>query len=329
MGTRQLELLRRWTLRPDPEDVGLGQEWWETPPKDGWVSCRADEPWQKVLGESFHGVGWYRRRARLPKKWLKGGRDAHPTEKEAGGRDAHPTGGRGGGQRIWLRFGAVATDCRVWVNGIEVGQHTGDFVPFEFDITDALGGSERCEIVCRVDEIKGSPPVTVGKEPWGGHITKGFHDVLGLQHGGIWGGVSVRVTGAIAVRPNGVSAHADAETGEVCVRVELHAHQAEGAAEVILVEPGTGRQQRGRVTIPLGVASVEVPFRCKRVHHWSPEDPILGNIHATVRTSGIAYRDEAIARFAFRTVTIGGRDNRRILLNGKPLLIRGVLDWCV
>jgi hypothetical protein len=305
MGARQLELLRRWTLRPDPDDAGLGERWWETPPTDGWVSCRTDEPWQVALGESYHGVAWYRRRARLPRKWL------------------------GNGQRTWLRFGAVATECRVWVNGTEVGQHTGDYIPFEFDVTDALGESERCEIVCRVDEIKGEPPEVWGEEPWGGHITKGFHDVVGLQHGGVWDGVSVRSTGFIAVRPNGLSTFANAASGEVRVRVELHDHQAEGAVEVILVEPGTARQQRGRATIPMGAGVAEVSFQCKTVHRWSPDDPVLGNIHASVRTSGAGARDEAIARIAFRTVTVGGRDNRRVLLNGSPLLIRGVLDWCV
>ncbi|VAX39911.1 beta-galactosidase, partial [hydrothermal vent metagenome] len=140
MGARTLELLRRWTLRPDPEDVGLGQEWWDTPPKDGWVSCRADEPWQKVLGGAFDGVAWYRRRARLPRKWL----------------------GRNQCIRLW--FGAVATDCRVWVNGVEVGTHIGDAVPFEFDITEALDGNERCEIVCRVEQIRGHRPESPSHE---------------------------------------------------------------------------------------------------------------------------------------------------------------------
>ena len=305
MGARQLELLRRWTVRPDPDDLGLAGRWWETPPRDGWLSARTDEPWQVPLSDSFHGVAWYRRRARLPRKWL------------------------GGGQRVRLGFGAAATDCRVWVNGVEIGRHTGDYVPFEFDITDTLGDSEHCEVLCRVDEIKGSPPKVWGQEPWGGHITKGFHDVLSLQHGGIWGGVSVRATGPIAIRPNGLSAAADPQTGEVRVRLELQPQQAGGVAEVVLVEPGTGRQQHARCSIEPGARTAEIVFTCPTVHRWSPESPTLGDIHAAVRTKGIPARDEATARFAFRTLEVGGRDNRSILLNGSPLLVRGMLDWCV
>jgi hypothetical protein len=305
MGARQLDLLRRWTVSPDPDNSGVDARWWENPPREGWVSCRTDEPWQKTLGHAYHGVAWYRRRARLPAKWL------------------------GQGQRVWLRLGAVATDCRVWVNGVEVGSHAGDYVPFEFDITDALGEDEHCEIVCRVDEIKGSPPKVWGQEPWGGHITKGFHDVLSLQKGGVWGGVSARATGPVSVRPNGLSAVADPATGEVWVRLEFEPHEAGGVAEIVLVEPGTGEQQRGRVTIEPGASTAEAVFVCPTVHLWSPDEPTLGDIHATVRTKGVPARDEAICRFAFRTFEVGGRDNRRILMNGRPLLLRGMLDWGV
>ncbi|MDQ7014223.1 MAG: hypothetical protein Q9O74_10040 [Planctomycetota bacterium] len=171
MGTRQLDLLRRWTLLPDPDDVGVARSWWEQPPTEGWVSCRTDEAWQHSLGDEFQGVAWYRRRARLPKKWL------------------------GGGKRVRLRFQSVATDCRVWVNGTEVGSHTGDHVPFEFDITDALDSSERCEIVCRVEHRRGVPHETRVQDPHDGHAPRGRQDVPSVQHGGIWGGVAVCVTG--------------------------------------------------------------------------------------------------------------------------------------
>ncbi len=39
------------------------------------------------------------------------------------------------GQRFKLRFSAVYSLCRAWINGVEVGRHEGGFVPFEFDVT--------------------------------------------------------------------------------------------------------------------------------------------------------------------------------------------------
>lgn len=305
MRARELELLRRWTLRADTDDRGLDERWWENPPADGWLSCRTDEPWQKVLGGEFHGVAWYRRRARLPRRWLEGG------------------------GRVWLRFGAAATDCRVWVNGREVGGHTGDYVPFQLDITEALAGEERCEIVCRVDEIKGVPPKVWGQEPWGGHITKGFHDVLSVQHGGLWEGVEARETGPLAIRPNGVAAIADPETGVVLVRVELEPHDQPGSLEVELTEPGTGRTYRAKTSVAPEAPEAQVRIACEERRLWSPDSPVLGRVRAVARAEGAGPRDEAEMTFAFRRAEVGGPENRTILLNGKPLLIRGMLDWCV
>jgi beta-galactosidase/beta-glucuronidase len=70
---------------------------------------------------SLSGVGravgpdnrlWHRRACRPPSAWA--------------------------GQRIWLRFDAVDWDTTVWVNGQQVGRHSGGYDPFAFDITGAL-----------------------------------------------------------------------------------------------------------------------------------------------------------------------------------------------
>ena len=60
--------------------------------------------------QDHRGVGWYRRRFTLPPEWR--------------------------GRRIHLRFLAVAAKARVWVNGVEVGEHLGAYSAFSFDITD-------------------------------------------------------------------------------------------------------------------------------------------------------------------------------------------------
>ncbi|MDD3788412.1 MAG: beta-galactosidase, partial [Petrimonas sp.] len=42
--------------------------------------------------------------------------------------------------KVLLHFGAVDWKADVWVNDIKVGQHTGGYTPFSFDITPALKG---------------------------------------------------------------------------------------------------------------------------------------------------------------------------------------------
>ncbi len=303
MPADSLGLLRRWSVRHDPNDAGLCERWWEHPPRDGWVSTRTDEPWQIGLGEATTGIAWYRRRARLPARWLAPGR------------------------RAWLRFEAVATDCTAWVNGVEVGSHSGDYLPFQFDVTEALAGSERVEIVCRVDQVVGRRPEKVGEEPWIGHVTKGFHDVISLQHAGIWGGVSVRQTGSPAIRPDGLAVFADPSSGTVRLRVELEPGHEGGRAVFRARAPGTGEAVETEARFEPGATTIDANMRVASVARWSPTDPHLGEAVVIVRGRAPGPPDIDRVRFAFRTIETGGPGNTRVLLNGRPLLVRGVLDW--
>ena len=55
---------------------------------------------------------WYERTFTVPSKWK--------------------------GKRILLHFGAVDWSAEIWVNGKNLGRHTGGFTPFTIDITSAL-----------------------------------------------------------------------------------------------------------------------------------------------------------------------------------------------
>ena len=60
------------------------------------------------------------------------------------------------GKRLLLHFGAVDCDCRVWVDGSEVGSHSGGQTSFEFDITDSLAPEQEAHriIVVVRDELR-------------------------------------------------------------------------------------------------------------------------------------------------------------------------------
>ena len=69
---------------------------------------------------------WYERSFKVPAKWR--------------------------GNKILLHFGAVDWKAEVWVNGIKVGEHTGGFTPFCFDITSALKRSGRQTLRIKVTD---------------------------------------------------------------------------------------------------------------------------------------------------------------------------------
>jgi hypothetical protein len=312
------DLSGSWSVRIDRDRMGEAQGWqsspWPDPPEGEKNPATVTVPgaWQTSLGVEEHGVVWHRRR--------------------------EPVAPAGPGQRLWLRFEAVATDCRVWVNGREVGRHVGDYLPFQFEVTEAARASRdgAMEITARIDEIKGDRPEVVGRDPWIGHITKGFHDVLSVQHGGIWDRVTLRRTGSAAIRPGGVWANAEAATGRVRIVIELEEGAGGGVAQVEIRQVSDGERVAAAETIVApGAREVAMDVRVRNAQLWSPQSPALYEARVRMIDEGVdaadaeAASDEHTVRFGFRTIATGGEDNTRILLNGRPITIRGVLDWGV
>ena len=85
----------------------------------------------------FHAAVWYRRTFELSDAELAG--------------------------RVLLHFGAVDYKCKVYINGTEVGRHTGGYVSFFFDITDAAKAGENTVVVYAEDDSR-DPMIPIGKQ---------------------------------------------------------------------------------------------------------------------------------------------------------------------
>ena len=68
-------------------------------------------------------------------------------------------------KKILLHFGAVDWKADVWVNGIKVGNHTGGFTPFSFDITAALVAKGDNQLMVKVWD-----PTDDGYQPRGKQV---------------------------------------------------------------------------------------------------------------------------------------------------------------
>jgi hypothetical protein len=70
------------------------------------------------------------------------------------------------GGRVLLHFGAVDQSCTVWVNGVEVGRHTGGYLPFTVDVTEQLASAgEPVETIeVRVRDLSETAPHARGKQ---------------------------------------------------------------------------------------------------------------------------------------------------------------------
>ncbi|QOI99187.1 MAG: hypothetical protein HRU70_01250 [Phycisphaeraceae bacterium] len=262
--------------------------------------------WHHILGHAFQGSATVSRTIPI----------------DAGLAQAHAD------DRLWIDLDSVATELTASINGRPVGHHAGDFVPIRFEIPwDAVAtGSARIDL--RIDEVHANRPAP-GVLTENGHITKGFKDVLSLQHAGVWGGVSLRRTGPVAIEPDGVHLVADPADGSVIVRVETDrapGWSGRGRVIVSVREVGGATRDVATADAPLAAGETELRLRVESPKPWSPDAPALYAADVRVECDGRT-SDAWDGRFGFRRVEAGGTDGTRILINGVPTLIRGILHW--
>ncbi|MFI6795753.1 glycoside hydrolase family 2 protein [Streptosporangium canum] len=206
--------------------------------------------------------------------------------------------------RVLLHFGAVDQTCRVLLNGAEVGGHTGGYLPFTCDITDALhDGENTLTVAVRDDSDTGHHARGKQKLKRGG--------IWYTAQSGIWQSVWAECVPAVHVERLTLTPH----LGEGCVEVTVHA-EAAGEARVEILAAGVAV---ARAVVPVG-QPVRVPIPDARP--WSPEDPFLYDV--TVELGA----DRVRSYVGMRSFSVGPDENGvpRLLLNGRPYFHAGILD---
>ncbi|MCC6227791.1 MAG: hypothetical protein IT432_01035 [Phycisphaerales bacterium] len=295
--SRTIDLGGAWRCRADTENRGVCERWFATTLDEAWVVIDLPAPAQRVLGLDHKGVSWYQRQ--------------------------EPAPALESGERLWVCCESAATDAEFWVNGRSIGRNVGDYIPFRFEVPrEVVSGT--LNIVARVDQIHAPAPAP-GVLVQNGHITKGFHDVLSVQHAGLWGRVTMRVTGPAAIRPGGVRIIADPDGGKVRVLVEL-VDARPASVRVRIADPDGHEVATLEGDVASGAASLELSGSVVSACPWSPDEPLLYHACVEVLCRGVC-SDSRDVRFGFRSVRVGGPNNSRILLNDHPFQIRGVLHW--
>ena len=201
-----------------------------------------------------------------------------------------------------LYFGAVNYDCHVWVNGKKAGHHVGGFTAFNYDISDLLVEGENTVIV-KVDNKRHADAVpTLIFDWWNyGGITRDVKLVKVPK-------VYLEDYSLQLVKSEGVKN----KYRQICFSAKLS--QAEIGHQVLIHIPELQLKQllttdaEGQVT-----AMLRVP--AKKLQLWSPENPKLYRVELSLDNSTIG--DE----IGFRTIET--RD-KQILLNGKPIFLKGI-----
>ena len=229
---------------------------------------------------------WYRRKFNLPEGWA--------------------------GQRVLLHFGAVDWKCKVWVNEVQVGSHTGGYLPFYFDITHQLLNGEN-EILVSVWDPSDQSWIARGKQVL---VPKG---IWYTAVSGIWQTVWLESVPLTFIR--GLKLTPDIDAGKLYVNVNIDGETENTQVQVTVLNNSI---QIGSVS---GRAREQLAVSILNPQLWSPESPHLYDLQIEVRENGQLI-DKIESYFGMRKFDLQPdiHGHLRLCLNNKPLFHYGPLD---
>ena len=195
-----------------------------------------------------------------------------------------------------LHFGAVDQTACVWVNSQQVITHTGGYLAFEADVTEALDGAMEMTVTVRVTDDTDKSYHSRGKQK----SKRG--GIWYTPQSGIWQTVWAEAVPACYIKSLRITPQFDRSTVEVTAEVEGD-------------EPAYAEFNGLRYPIP---AEIPVPD----FEPWSPEYPKL---YGLVLRCG---EDEVQSYFAMRKFSVEKDEQgiMRLFLNGRPYFHNGLLD---
>ena len=261
-----------------------------------------------AVESSLSGVGklvgkekalWYERTFTVPKTWK--------------------------GKNVLLHFGAVDWKTDVWVNGQHLGQHTGGYTPFEYDVTPYLKKSGKQTLRVKVWDATDDSFQPRGKQVcspsgiWYTPVT------------GIWQTVWLEPVAPTHIVSFYAVSDIDAKTMTVNVTAQNVLNGDDVKVEVLEGGKGYNPEKPSQTVVASAVAvNGKAVINMPDVKTWSPDNPYLYGVKITLSRKGKAI-DVVNGYTAMRKVSVC-RDNnenkfsKRMALNNESLFQFGPLD---
>lgn len=241
------------------------------------------------VGRSFSedNTLWYRRTFKIPSDWT--------------------------GRRVLLHFGAVDWAARIFVDGQDVGFHTGGYDPFTFDVTPFLTTNAEHELLVEVTD-----PTDDGDQPRGKQSLRPGN-IFYTASSGIWQTVWLEPVPNISIIKLDLTPVFDEQ--KLCLQVEAN----ESASNVVVVARvfAGGRE----ITNASGLIGADIYLLLPEMRAWSPADPFLYDLQVQLVQDGKTV-DTVTSYFGMRKISLQQNANggMRIALNNYPLFQLGALD---
>lgn len=212
-------------------------------------------------------------------------------------------------KRLFLRFGSVTHKAEIWLNGTCLGKHSGGFLPFSFEITEAARAGEN-ELEVIVNNIVDETTLPAGRmvhQKFPG-LPEEIHNLPNFDfynYSGIMRPVCLYTAPGSYIEDISIYGKMD---GSFYWDVKAN---GEGTVSVRLLDAAGNEVATGEGFKGTG--------RIEQVQLWEPGHPVLYSLEVTL-TGSDGEKDTYTEVFGFREVSI--RDCR-IHLNGKPVYLKG------
>lgn len=215
--------------------------------------------------------------------------------------------------KVLLHFGAVDWEADVWVNDIKVGQHTGGYTPFSFDITSALVDGNN-NLVVKVWD-----PTDQGFQPRGKQVNRP-EGIWYTPVSGIWQTVWLEPVPETYIRDLKITPNIDSNT----LKVEVLTSKISSSQKVKVKIKESDKVIAFSQSINNQPVEIVMPDNVKL---WSPDCPYLYDLEVTLWDEN-KQLDKVDSYAAMRKYSIN-RDQKgivRLQLNNKDLFQFGPLD---
>jgi hypothetical protein len=252
------------------------------------------------------------------------------------------------GKYIKLNFEGANYVTDVWINGKWAGKHEGGYTPFSFDVTKYLKYGQKNIIAVRVDNIPWLARRDIPGEP-----PKNNKDIIPYKTCDWWnyGGINRDIY--IEALPNVNIVRADVSTkitseeaADVSAKIVVYNYSNVASnikADIVVYETNISEFNATDMNTkaitdfhrkvaevdsdtslrlePFEVKVLEVKLPMTKTEFWSPDNPVLYSLGIRLK-KGSKSLDEYYTQFGIREIKVDEK-NCRLLLNGKPIFLRG------
>ena len=312
---QKIDLSGEWTVALDSTDVGLVENWaGELYSKSITLPGTLDEArlgnpdtlkpeltkpqlLHLTRAYSYIGPAWYSRTFTVPENWQ--------------------------GKGVELNLERVLWDSQVWVDGKKVEGHEESLTtPHRYDLTPLIVPGKEQILTIRVDN-RYRHDISVAD-----NLAHAYTDHTQIKWNGLLGDLSLRCVEPVAVENLQLFPDVDNRVVKVRFQVSNRLDEERDARVVMTVRDKASEEvvskQVESVSLAAGEQEVEYVCPMENAELWSEHTPALYTLTVEIEADDLSISETA--SFGMRKLEHRGA---QLLLNDRPLFLRGTLECCI